>query len=60
MAEAGKSGRRDMGVSVTIDDEHLDKLRADDDRFDRMNPHDPQGLKWSKMSRVNRRRDDER
>ncbi|KUI48623.1 hypothetical protein AU198_22040 [Mycobacterium sp. GA-1199] len=60
MAEAGKSGRRDIGVSVRIDDDHPDKLRADDERFDRLDVHDPQGLKWSKMDRVNRRRGDER
>lgn len=34
---------------ATTDDDHLDKLRADNERFDRMNGHDPQGLKWSKM-----------
>lgn len=34
---------------ATTDDEHLDKLRSDNERFDRMNAHDPQGLKWSKM-----------
>lgn len=36
---------------ASTDDEHLDKLRADNERFDRMNAHDPQGLKWSKMGR---------
>jgi hypothetical protein len=34
---------------ATTDVEHLAKLRADNERFDRMNAHDPQGLKWSKM-----------
>lgn len=34
---------------ATTDPHHLSKLRADNDRFDRMNAHDPQGLKWSKM-----------
>jgi hypothetical protein len=34
---------------ATTDDEHLEKLRADNERFDRMNAHDPQGLKWRKM-----------
>lgn len=34
---------------ATTDDEHLDKLRADNERYERMNTHDPQGLKWSKM-----------
>ena len=34
---------------ATTDDEHLEKLRADNERFDRMNAHDPQGLKWQKM-----------
>ena len=34
---------------ATTDDEHLAKLRADNRRFDRMNAHDPQGLKWQKM-----------
>ena len=34
---------------ATTDDEHLDKLRADNERFELMNAHDPQGLKWSKM-----------
>jgi hypothetical protein len=36
---------------ATTDDEHLEKLRADNERFDRMNAHDPQGLKWRKMGR---------
>jgi Zinc-binding domain of primase-helicase len=26
---------------ATTDDEHLEKLRADNERFDRMNAHDP-------------------
>jgi len=34
---------------ATTDDEHLDKLRADNERFDHMNAHDPHGVKWSKM-----------
>ena len=34
---------------ATTDDEHLEKLRADNEGFDRMNAHDPQGLKWQKM-----------
>jgi hypothetical protein len=38
---------------ATTDDEHLDKLRADNERFYRMNAHDPQGVKWSKMGRTN-------
>jgi hypothetical protein len=36
---------------ATTDDEHLEKLRADNERFDQMNAHDPQGLKWRKMGR---------
>lgn len=39
---------------ASTDDEHLDKLRADNERFERMNAHDPQGLKWSKMGRGTR------
>jgi hypothetical protein len=35
---------------ASTDDEHLDKLRADNERFDRMNAHDPQGTKWEKMA----------
>jgi len=34
---------------ATTDPEHIAKLRADNDRFDRTNAHDPQGLKWPKM-----------
>lgn len=34
---------------ATTDPKHIAKLRADNDRFDRMNAHDLQGLKWSKM-----------
>ncbi|QZA07036.1 hypothetical protein K3U94_19005 [Mycolicibacter heraklionensis] len=34
---------------ATTDPEHLAKLRSDNERFNRMNAHDPQGLKWSKM-----------
>lgn len=34
---------------ATTGPEHIAKLRADNYRFDRMNAHDPQGLKWSKM-----------
>ena len=35
---------------ASSDDEHLDKLRSDNERFDRMNAHDPQGTKWQKMA----------
>lgn len=35
---------------ATTDDERLDQLRADNERFDRMNAHDPQVSKWSKMA----------
>lgn len=35
---------------ATTDDDHLEKLRADNERFDRMNTHDPQVSKWSKMA----------
>lgn len=35
---------------ASTDDEHLDKLRADNERFDRMNAHDPQVTKWKKMA----------
>lgn len=35
---------------ATTDDEHLAKRRADNKRFDRMNAHDRQGLKWSQMA----------
>jgi len=35
---------------ATTDDEHLEKLRGDNERFDRMNAHDPQVSKWSKMA----------
>lgn len=36
-------------LPATTDAERLDKLRGDNERFDRMNAHDPQGRKWSKM-----------
>jgi len=35
---------------ASTDDEHLKKLRADNERFDRMNAHDTQGTKWRKMA----------
>lgn len=44
--------RRARGSSrwpATTDPEHLAKLRADNEHLDRMNAHDPQGPKWSKM-----------
>ncbi|MDQ2628743.1 MAG: hypothetical protein M3Y90_17330 [Actinomycetota bacterium] len=37
-------------LPATTDDEHLDKLRADNERFDAMNTHDVQVSKWSKMA----------
>lgn len=35
---------------ATTDDEQLDTLRGDNQRFDRMNVHDPQVSMWSKMT----------
>jgi hypothetical protein len=35
--------------SGSTDDEHLEKLRTQDARFEKMNRHDPDGIKWSKM-----------
>jgi hypothetical protein len=45
-----RAARDELGYGpATTDDEHLAKLRADDERHDRMNAHDPQGTKWAKM-----------
>ncbi len=54
MAELDMARLRELAAELgywpaTTDDEHLEKLRADNERFDRMNAHDPQGLKWQKM-----------
>jgi hypothetical protein len=54
MAELDMARLRELAAEfgywpATTDDEHLEKLRADNERFDRMNDHDPQGLKWRKM-----------
>ncbi|MDD7811578.1 hypothetical protein PP713_03245 [Mycobacterium sp. CSUR Q5927] len=35
---------------ATTDDEHLDKLRADNERFDRMHPHRPPVVHRAKMT----------
>jgi hypothetical protein len=46
-----RAAAAEFGYSpASTDDEHLAKLRADNERFDRMNAHDPQGLKWKKMA----------
>lgn len=46
-----KAAREEFGYSpASTDDEHLAKLRADNERHDRMNAHDPQGTKWAKMA----------
>lgn len=34
---------------ATTDDEHLHKLRADNERFDRMHPHGPHVLQRAEM-----------
>ena len=57
MAELDMARLRELAAEfgyypATTDDEHLEKLRADNERFDRMNAHDPQGLKWRKMGSI--------
>lgn len=46
-----KAAREELGYSpASTDDEHLAKLRADNERHDRMNAADPDGKKWEKMA----------